>query len=84
MRVVQLNCVFGHGSTGKIVEAIHRHLVSEGDESYVLYGYGPDSSDPCAIRVVPPVVRKAQSLRSRVTGFPYGGALWGTRATINE
>lgn len=82
MRIVQLNCVFGHGSTGKIVESIHRYLKMRGDESYVLYGYGPDSSDCSAIRVVPPLIRKIQSLRSRVTGFPYGGAVWGTRATI--
>lgn len=82
MRVAQLNCVFGHGSTGKIVQAIHRHLLDKGDESYVLYGYGADSDDPRAIRVVPPLVRKAQSLRSRFTGYPYGGALWGTYRTI--
>lgn len=83
MRVVQLNCVYGNGSTGKIVEAIHRYLQSEGDESYVLYGYGPSSCEPHAIRVVPPAIRKAQSLRSRITGYPYGGAIWGTVSTIS-
>lgn len=83
MKVVQLNCVYGNGSTGKIVEAIHHYLQSEGDESFVLYGYGPDSCELHAIRVVPPAIRKAQSLRSRITGFPYGGAIWGTASTIS-
>lgn len=82
MRVVQLNCVFGCGSTGKIVEAIHRYLQRRGDESYVLYGYGPNSDDSHVFRVVPPIVRKLQSFRSRLTGFPYGGSLWGTYVTI--
>lgn len=82
MKVIQLNCVYGHGSTGKIVEAIHHHLQNEGDESYVLYGYGPDSCEPHTIRVVPPAIRKVQSLRSRITGLPYGGAKWGTVSTI--
>ncbi len=82
MKVIQLNCVYGHGSTGKIVEAIHHHLQNEGDESYVLYGYGPDSCEPHTIRVVPPAIRKVQSLQSRITGLPYGGAKWGTVSTI--
>lgn len=83
MRVVHLNCVFGSGSTGKIVKAIHEYLKAQGDESFVLYGYGPKSADTSALRVVPPIVRKAQSLRSRLTGYPYGGAVWGTNATIH-
>lgn len=82
MRVVHLNCVYGNGSTGKIVKAMHEYLKNHGDESYVLYGYGPKSADASTFRVVPPLVRKAQSLRSRLTGYPYGGAAWGTNVTV--
>lgn len=84
MRIVQLNCVFGNGSTGKIAEAIFDYSLKCGDDSYVLYGYGTTSSRPGTVRVVPPAVRKAQSLRSRITGYPYGGCIWGTTKTIYE
>lgn len=84
MRIAQLNCVFAQGSTGKLVSSIHEYLKRCGDVSYVLYGLGSKSKDSGVIRVVPPLVRKAQSLRSRITGFPYGGSIWGTHNTINE
>ena len=84
MRIVQLNCVFGNGSTGKIVEAIFDYCLRCGDDPHALYGYGPTSSRPGTVRVIPPAVRKAQSLRSRITGYPYGGCIWGTTKTIHE
>ncbi len=38
MRVLQINSVYGYGSTGKIVRSIHEALLSGGNESYVIYG----------------------------------------------
>lgn len=37
MRVLQLNNVYGFGSTGKIVGQIHDYLLNKGIESYVIY-----------------------------------------------
>lgn len=82
MKIVQINCVFGEGSTGKIVEAIHRFATKLGDESYVVYGMGDKHCDPHLIRTTPKLVRKMQSLRSRITGYPYGGCIWGTHVAL--
>lgn len=38
MRVLQINVTFGVGSTGRIVQDIHNHLLSQGIESSVIYG----------------------------------------------
>ena len=40
MKILQVNCVFRHGSTGKIVDDIHKVLQKEGVESVVCYGRG--------------------------------------------
>ena len=37
MKVLQINAVFGFGSTGIIVEDIHKSLLNEGIESFVAY-----------------------------------------------
>lgn len=38
MKILQINCVYGRGSTGKIVKDIHEQLLVEGYESIVCYG----------------------------------------------
>lgn len=38
MRVVQINSVYGYGSTGRIVRDIHHALMAEGHDSFVIYG----------------------------------------------
>lgn len=78
MKLLQINCWYEAGSTGKIVQAIHKYMQSNGHQSYVLYGMGEKNSDSYALRTTPNMVRKLQSLRSRITGYPYGGCLWGT------
>lgn len=37
MRVLQINSVYGYGSTGKIVASIHQKLLNESVESFVIY-----------------------------------------------
>ncbi|MBR6572825.1 MAG: glycosyltransferase [Clostridia bacterium] len=37
MKIVQINATYGVGSTGHIVEDIHKHLLSEGHESIVFW-----------------------------------------------
>lgn len=82
MKLLQINCVYATGSTGKIVYAIHKYAQSCGDESFVIYGMGKKSDDPHVYRTTPWIVRKAQSFRSRLTGYPYGGCIWGTANTL--
>lgn len=82
MKVLQMNCVYGNGSTGKIVYAIHRYLQKQGIDSYVIYGMGDKVAENNVFRTTNNFVRKLQSLQSRVTGYPYGGAQLGTRNAL--
>ena len=83
MKVVQINCLFGTGSTGKIVAALYEYSKDQGDDAYVIYGMGKKQDDDHLVRATPWVVRKAQSFRSRITGYPYGGCIWGTATALN-
>lgn len=83
MKVLQINCWFGEGSTGKIVCAIHDYIKKQNDEAYVIYGIGDRIPDTHMVRTTPKFVRKMQSLRSRITGYPYGGCIWGTKTAIS-
>ena len=82
MRLLQINCVFAVGSTGKIVYAIHEYAKTKGDEPFAIYGTGKKSTEPNVFRATPWVVRKVQSFRSRITGYAYGGCIWGTANAI--
>ena len=82
MRLLQINCWYDQGSTGKLVQAIQKFAIQQGHESYVLYGLGEKIDDGHAFRVTPWIIRKAQSFWSRITGYPYGGCIWGTYQAI--
>lgn len=83
MKVVQINCLFKSGSTGKIVAVLYDYVKAQGDDAYVIYGIGEKQDDDHLIRTTPWVVRKAQSFRSRITGYPYGGCIWGTATALS-
>ena len=46
MKVLQVNCVYNNGSTGKIVFDIHNELKQHGFESVVCYGRGRKVTEP--------------------------------------
>lgn len=46
MKILQVNCVYKKGSTGKIVYDIHRCLQIGGHESVVCYGRGENINEP--------------------------------------
>lgn len=45
MKVIQINCTYNKGSTGKIVYLLHDYLLKQGDDSLVLYGVGENNID---------------------------------------
>lgn len=83
MKVMQMNCWLKSGSTGKIVNAIQNYVRNKGDKTYAIYGLGEKSTNSNELRTTPGLVRKAQSFRSRITGYPYGGCIWGTKTAID-
>ncbi len=84
MKVLQINCVYGKGSTGTLTRDLHRMLPTEGIESRVIYGRGEKTEDFGADRMGGELYGKANALRSRLTGIPYGGCEWITRRIIAE
>ncbi|MBP3926641.1 MAG: glycosyltransferase [Clostridium sp.] len=82
MKVLQVNCFYGEGSTGKITRDIHQYLQAQGCESVVCYGRGANTQDPGVIRICSNLYGKANNLLSRITGLMYGGCLLSTRRLI--
>jgi len=82
VKVLQVNCVYAEGSTGKITQDIHRSLLEKGHESVVCYGRGNDTQDPGVIRLCSNYYGKANNLLSRFTGLMYGGCYFSTNKLI--
>ena len=73
MKILQINCVYGTGSTGRLTQAIHTRLLAEGVKSVVCCGRGPRSTDPHVHKVCGELYAKAQHAEADLTGLVYGG-----------
>lgn len=73
MKVLQINCVYKSGSTGKIVASISDCLRAKGHDVFVCYGIGEKNIDAYSIKVCTSIEHKFNALLSRVSGIPYGG-----------
>lgn len=80
MKILQINCVYGEGSTGKITRDIHEGLMVRGHESIVIYGRRGKSKEKHVYKVCSEAYAKANNLRSRFDGMMYGGCLMSTEA----
>lgn len=78
MKIMQINCVYEEGSTGKITQDIHHYLISRGVESLVYYGRGEKTEEPGVWKVCSEGYGKFQNLLSRLTGVMYGGCFLST------
>lgn len=83
MKVLQVNCVYGHGSTGMLARELHRYLLSRGMDSVVCYGRGEKTDEPGVIKLCSESYAKWQHLLCSVRGMPYGGCLLSTRRLVN-
>lgn len=73
MKILLLNCVYRHGSTGKIVASLHEGLRSRGYASFVFYGTGPNVTEYYARKICGNLEHKINALLNRVSGIPFGG-----------
>lgn len=78
MTIMQINCVYEEGSTGKITQDIHRYLLSQGERSLVIYGRGRQTEEPGVQKLCSEGYGKLQNLLSRMTGILYGGCILST------
>lgn len=84
MRILQINCVYAQGSTGKIVEVLHRSIMDKGNESYVCYGRGAKTNEDRVYKTCGEFYSKCNNLRSRFTGVMYGGCRLSTLQLIHK
>ena len=84
MRILQINCVYKKGSTGKIVYDLHTEYQAHGIESFVCYGRGERIAQENVYKTASEVVSKAYNVLSRITGIQYGGNFCGTANLIKR
>ena len=83
MKVLQVNCVYKNGSTGKIVYDLHRGLQDKGIESIVCYGRGKTIEEDHVYKTSTELAGKFNNVKSRFTGLQYNGSFIATRKLIN-
>lgn len=83
MKVLQVNCVYKTGSTGKIVYDIHSVLLAKGIESVVCYGRGAKTTDHNVYKTCSELYSKFNNLMSRIRGIMYGGLFFSTKKLIS-
>lgn len=69
MRVLQINAVYGHGSTGSMVKNLHEYLKQNNIESYVACSQGCSDSKPDEFVIGTANDIKIHSLMARISGL---------------
>lgn len=82
MKVLQINCVYKKGSTGKITHDIHTELLKQGVESVVCYGRGEGITEDHIYKTCGELYSKINNLAARISGVMYGGCSFSTRKLI--
>lgn len=82
MKILQINNVYGSGSTGKLTQVLHKKLQEDGLDSIVLYGRGQTAHEENVYRICSNAYGKANSIASRITGIRYGGCRQSTNRII--
>lgn len=82
MKVMQINCVYKMGSTGKITYDIHYYLQKKGYESVVCFGRGKNLNEKNVYKTSWELYSKFNNLFSRLSGYMYGGCILSTLRLI--
>jgi glycosyltransferase involved in cell wall biosynthesis len=83
MKILQVNCVYQKGSTGKIVCDVHKCLQAEGVESVVCYGRGEIIYEPHVYKFCSEMESKFYHLLNKFGWLMYAVCPLATRHLIN-
>lgn len=73
MKILIVNCVYGFGSTGKIINDIATSLYHDNIDVTVAYGRGAMADVPWkVVKLASEGIMRMQSLCSKITGYGYG------------
>lgn len=73
MKILQINCVYKSGSTGKIVDCIGQELRAIGHDVFTCYGNGRPNLDEYSEKVCTTAEHKFNAVWGRIVGIPFGG-----------
>lgn len=73
MKILQINCVYKKGSTGKIVYDLHSELLAEGYDSIVCYGRGSKMNEKYVYKTCGEIYSHINKVCTWFTGIMYGG-----------
>ena len=79
MKVIQINCVYNTGSTGKITYDLHNELDKKGIQNLVYYGRGVKSNDQHTLKICTELYSYINHLYCNVTGLMYGSCYASTK-----
>lgn len=82
MKILQVNCVWDKGSTGKIVRVLHEAYQDHGFESVVCYGRGQKTSEKNIYKTCSEWYSHLNNLISRFTGVIYAGCFFSTNKLL--
>jgi len=82
MKVMQINCVYRDGSTGKIVYDIHAYLQKTGNTSVVCYGRGDAVDEHAIYKTCGETEARLNKLYARLTGVKFGGSFFSTKKVL--
>lgn len=69
MKILQINSHYNQGGAARIVACIHRQLLEDGEESYVVYGRGTGEEEKNVIRIDKNYEVYLSALLCRITGL---------------
>lgn len=78
MKILQINCVYPNGSTGKIIKDLHNYYKTNGHESRVLYGLGEKLDNDYSFKTMNKLEQSINTLYTYITGYMYKGSMMST------
>ncbi len=82
MKVIQINCVYNYGSTGRLVKSLHEQLLADGHESLVLYGRNGQPTESDVYKISSEIGAKIHSAFARLFGGEFAFSSHSTRRAI--
>lgn len=79
MKILQVNCVYKDGSTGKITRDLHQELIELGIDSVVCYGRGNIYSEKKVYKITSELYSHINHLIANISGILYGGCYLSTK-----
>ena len=83
MKILQVNCVYNKGSTGKIVADVHTALKEKGVESLVCYGRGEKVREDGVTKTCGEQYSNVNHFLTYLNGVMYGGCYFSTNRLIS-